>query len=177
MSSDLFGAEVADPRTFGHRESNSGGSDEWLTPRFITDSLGPFDLDPCSPGERRPWDTAAKHYGIEDDGLRQPWEGRVWLNPPYAHTAKWLARLAQHGTGTALLFARTETRAWHDHIWPHATALLFLRGRLRFCYLNGKPADAAGAPSALIAYGQHDAHRLADCGIPGAYVDLERKAA
>lgn len=29
------------------RVSNS--SDEWYTPRFIIDSLGRFDLDPCAP--------------------------------------------------------------------------------------------------------------------------------
>ena len=41
------------------------GNDEWLTPRYITDTLGPFDLDPCSPGDRRPWDTATYHLDIE----------------------------------------------------------------------------------------------------------------
>lgn len=38
MTADLFGVEHADPRGFGSLESNSGGSDEWLTPRYITDS-------------------------------------------------------------------------------------------------------------------------------------------
>lgn len=28
----------------------------------------------------RPWDTAAKHYHVHDDGLAQPWHGRVWLS-------------------------------------------------------------------------------------------------
>lgn len=172
MSTDLFGFEHADPRGFGGVESNSGGSDEWLTPRYITDALGPFDLDPCSPGERRPWDTAAKHYGIEDDGLRQEWHGRVWLNPPYSKTGAWMARLADHGQGTALLFARTETRLWHEHIWPRATALLFIKGRIRFCHLNGKPADAAAAPSVLIAYGWQDSFSLQVADIPGAFVRL-----
>jgi hypothetical protein len=169
---DLFGTEHADRRSIGSHESAVGGSDEWLTPPSLIAALGSFDLDPCSPGDRRPWDTATKHYALEDDGLRQPWEGRVWLNPPYAHSARWLHRLAEHGHGTALIFARTETRLWFDHIWPKASGLLFLKGRIRFCYVTGKPAQSAGAPSVLVAYGIQDADVLASKPLPGAFVRL-----
>ena len=57
------------------------GKDEWLTPPELVSALGKFDLDPCSP-INRPWDTAKKHYTILDDGLTQPWDGKVWCNPP-----------------------------------------------------------------------------------------------
>ena len=56
--------------------------DEWLTPPEILRPLGAFDLDPCAP-IMRPWDTAAKHLNVNDDGLSQPWHGRVWCNPPF----------------------------------------------------------------------------------------------
>jgi len=80
--------------------TNISNEDEWLTPKYITDALGRFDLDPCSPAERRPWDTATRHIGIPDDGLAMPWEGRVWCNPPYGReTFKWLSKLAEHGQG------------------------------------------------------------------------------
>ena len=62
-------------------DTNGANSDEWLTPPDIIRALGPFDLDPCSPGVR-PWDMATKHYTVADDGLYRPWVGRVWLNPP-----------------------------------------------------------------------------------------------
>lgn len=177
MSADLFGVEHSTRGAMGSHQSASGGADEWLTPPDLIASLGPFDLDPCSPIDR-PWDTAAKHYTIADDGLRREWSGRVWMNPPYAHAAKWLARLADHGTGTALVFARTETRLWFDHVWPHASGLLFLRGRLHFHYVNGRRAHAnSGAPSVLVAYGPADAAVLASKPLPGHYVDLERMAA
>jgi hypothetical protein len=143
----------------------------------VLTALGPFDLDPCSPGDRRPWDTAAEHYSAEQDGLRQPWRGRVWLNPPYSDAQRWVRRLADHGCGTALIFARTETRMWHEHIWPKASGLLFLRGRLRFCYVTGKPAGTAAAPSVLVAYGERDAAVLAEEPIVGKYVALERVTA
>ena len=170
---DLFGQEHARPSAIGSHESHSGGTDEWLTPPDLIAALGPFDLDPCSPGDRRPWDTAAKHYSLVDDGLRQPWHGRVWLNPPYSQVGKWLNRLAEHGQGTALIFARTETALWFEHVWPKASGLLFLRGRLSFHFVSGKRAAAnSGAPSALVAYGERDADILAAKPWPGHFVPL-----
>lgn len=160
----------------GSHQSANAITDVWLTPPWILEALGPFDLDPCSPLDR-PWDTAAKHYTIEDDGLAQQWKGSVWMNPPYgAAAATWLERLAQHGNGIALVFARTETRMFFKHVWPHATALLFIEGRLHFHYPDGTRAKAnSGAPSVLIAYGDQMAERLANSGIAGAFVD-QRKA-
>lgn len=145
----------------GHERGFRGVSDEWLTPKFILDALGPFDLDPCA-SVVRPWPTAGTHYTIEDDGFARPWAGRVWLNPPYGpETARWLGRLADHGQGTALIFARTETRYFFDYVWPRATALLFLKGRINFCHTDGTPgAVNSGAPSVLVAYGTNDAVRL-----------------
>jgi hypothetical protein len=155
--------------------------DEWLTPPHILAALGPFDLDPCSPIVR-PADTAARHLTIEDDGLSQPWAGRVWMNPPYgAEAARWLRKLADHGNGIALVFARTETAAWVAEVWAKADAILFIAGRLHFHHVDGSRAAAnSGAPSALIAYGCSNADVLASCGLPGAFVRLraaERMAA
>lgn len=177
MSHDLFGNEVRAPSAIGSHESSVGGTDQWLTPPWLLNALGPFDLDPCAPIVR-PWPTAAKHYTIEDDGLRQPWEGRVWCNPPYSTAGRWMHRLAEHSTGTALLFARTETALWFDHIWPRATALLFLRGRLKFHLSDGKEARfGAGAPSVLIAYGTADADILRGVDLAGRFVSLKEAAA
>lgn len=145
----------------------------WLTPYSIVEPLGAFDLDPAgAPGHT----LAARTYQLDDgeDGLTLPWFGRVWLNPPYGRYAEpFLRRLVEHGTGTALLFARTETASFQKYVWDAATAVLFLRGRLTFLHASGVPADHnAGAPSVLVAYGDQDAHRLRCSGIPGRYLDL-----
>jgi hypothetical protein len=157
----------------GSHQSASAITDVWLTPPHIVAALGPFDLDPCSPLDR-PWDTAAKHYTIEDDGLSFEWEGRVWMNPPYgAAAATWLERLAKHGDGIALVFARTETRMFFDWVWPYASALLFIEGRLHFHRPDGTRAKAnSGAPSVLIAYGHEAAQRLVNSDIPGARIEI-----
>lgn len=149
-------------------------NDEWLTPPDLVASLGPFDLDPCSPGDRRPWDTARVHYGLPQDGLALPWFGRVWLNPPYGREADaWLAKLVGHGDGVALIFARTETEMFFAHVWQKADAVLFLRGRLHFHYVDGRRADAnAGAPSVLAAYGPNNVAALRRIASEGQFIRL-----
>lgn len=158
----------------GSHQSAAMQRDEWLTPPHVLAALGAFDLDPCSP-RVRPWPTASNHYTVNDNGLAKPWAGRVWMNPPYGtETARWMERLADHGQGTALIFARTETATFFPWVWEHATALLFLKGRLHFHFVDGSRAPAnAGAPSVLIAYGRRDADVLKGCGLPGRFVQLE----
>jgi hypothetical protein len=147
------------------------GKDEWLTPKYITDALAPFDLDP-SASIVRPWEIAAKCYTIEDNGLFKPWDGFVWNNPPYGNeTQKWFRRMAEHNNGISLTFARTETRMFFDSVWGKASAMLFLKRRIAFCDTTGKPASGAGAPSVLIAYGAVAAERLRQSKLEGALVE------
>lgn len=152
-------------------------NDEWLTPPEIVQALGPFDLDPCAPVVR-PWPTAAQHFTIEDDGLSQPWKGRVWLNPPYSTQARaWLRKLAEHGDGIALTFARTETSWFVETIWEKADALLFIAGRIYFHRVDGTRAAAnSGAPSVLAAYGRQNVAALYASGISGYIVPIGRAA-
>lgn len=158
----------------GHTLAGNGAFDTWLTPPSVLLPLGEFDLDPCAAPSPRPWSTAKRHIELPDDGLIAAWTGRVWLNPPYGDkTAAWMARLAAHGRGTALIFARTETECWHRWIWPYAFVVLFLAGRLNFYLPDGTRASGnAGGPSALIAYGNEDGEVLRSCGISGAVVRL-----
>lgn len=157
----------------GHQRAYKGFTDEWLTPPGIIASLGQFDLDPCSP-VNRPWPTAARHLTVADDGLTAPWDGRVWLNPPYGpQTGRWLERLADHGTGIALVFARTETEMFFRFVWARASAVLFLKGRLHFHNVSGVRASFnSGAPSVLVAYGASDAATLSGVPVPGKFVAL-----
>lgn len=180
----------------GGHQSAAMLKDEWLTPPHVLNALGgadSFDLDPCAPIVR-PWPTAQLHYTIADNGLLKPWHGRGWFNPPYGGpeiVGPWMRRIAGHGCGTALIFARTETDLFFETVWESATAVLFLRGRLFFHVAvdtwferKGKPdifvaaggrAPAnGGAPSVLIAYGDRDAEILRDCGLPGKFILLKQ---
>jgi hypothetical protein len=153
----------------GSHQSARAVTTTWLTPPHILEALGPFDLDPCAHPE---WPTANERICLPDDGLALAWYGRVWLNPPYSAAAwVWLSKLAEHGTGTALVFARTETAGFVKEVWGKASALLFLHGRLYFHHGDGTKAAAnSGAPSVLVAYGAADAERLRTSGLAGTYV-------
>lgn len=151
-------------------------NDDWMTPRHILDALGKFDLDPATP-INRPWDTADRHFSSIDDGLAQNWSGRVWLNPPYSKPEPWLRRLADHGNGVALVFARTDTRWFAEQVWARADALLFIRSRLAFVRADLEKSAGghnAAAPSVLVAYGKRNVTKLRSCGIGGAFVPILR---
>lgn len=152
---------------------NAGRSNEWYTPPEVFDALGlRFDLDPCSPPlPDADWIPADRRISLPDDGLSAEWQGRVWLNPPYGREAgAWLRRLADHGNGIALVFARTDVRWWHATV-PTADAVCFVEGRLTFLRPAGSPPAPgnSGGPSALIAWGEECAAALMRSGLGITY--------
>lgn len=141
--------------------THEGNTNTWFTPKSFIDTLGPFDLDPCTQSGR-PFDTAKLHYchDLGEDGLATPWNGRVWLNPPYGKsTGIWLDRLAAHGDGIALVFARTDSE-WAQSILDKCDGVNFLNGRVRFIPENGGKSTNAGTGSMLIAFGKHNANAI-----------------
>jgi uncharacterized cupin superfamily protein len=133
---------------------------DWVTPRWIIDGLGPFDLDPCC-CKKMPWRTARRMWTTR--GLDRWWQGTVWCNPPYGNeTWKWVERLARHGDGMALVAARTCTVGFHRWVFAEALAILFLRGRVFFHLPDGSRYDSSsGHASVIAAYGEGAARRLA----------------
>jgi hypothetical protein len=164
--------------------TSSAGLQEWYTPPGIFQALGlVFDLDPCAPPGGLPWIPAKRSYSLLDDGLAQPWRGRVWLNPPYgSRTPLWLQRLAEHGDGIALVFTRTDTGWFHRWVAPRADAVCFIRRQIKFVKgsaasagdlfddpvagaVEGQAKASAGAASMLVAYGDDNAAALVRSGL------------
>ena len=146
---------------------------EWLSPPELVIKLGKFDLDPCSP-INAPFLHAKNNYTIADDGLSKDWFGRVYLNPPYGRGMElWMEKLKNHGNGIALIYARTDTRYFFEHIWNDANGILFVKGRIRFYDIFGIQSGSPVAPSVLIAYGNENALALKNSGIEGRYLDLK----
>lgn len=162
--------------TLGSHQKTVGASQVHITPRHILEPLGVFDLDPCA-ADPRPWDCARINLTTADDGLASAWPPgvRVWLNPPFdrRQVGRWLAKMAAHGRGIALLHARTET-AWFQAAWQSASAILFLSQRIVFRKPDGSPQTTkaglvanSGAPPVLIAWGGRDVEALSQSGLPG----------
>ena len=145
----------------GDPGSHKGVTNTWYTPKYILDSLGEFDLDPCS-NSTRPFNTARYHVSHDKgvDGLDREWFGRVWCNPPYGKfTGEWLSRLAEHGNGVALVFSRTETR-WAQEALERADAVNFIKGRIAFGREDGERGGTANNGSMLLAYGKANVESL-----------------
>jgi phage N-6-adenine-methyltransferase len=133
----------------------SSATPEWPTPQSLVDQLaaefGPFDLDPAATAENA---KAPMFYTADDDGLAQPWKGRVWLNPPYGRMIPhWMAKAAAEvSSGRAELVcclppARVDTRWWRDAA-AAASLVRILPGRVKF---GEQPAPF---PSAVIVFGE-----------------------
>ena len=144
-------------------------SDEWYTPPAVFIELGifDFDLDAATVPGGLPWIPATRHYSVEEDGLASPWQGLVWLNPPYSAPTPWVEKMARHGNGVALLPADTSTRLWHEIIVPTARSYCFLRGRLRFIKADAETAKTTSArfPAVLVGWGDQAAEAVVNCGL------------
>lgn len=141
-----------------HRLRRASGSAEWYTPphilNLVIELFGEIDLDPAS-NEGEPWVAARQHFTREDDGLSEPWSGRVYLNPPWdvhGSPARWVTKLAdEYEAGRVteaicLLPARVNT-AWMQRLAPYPRC--FVKGRLRF----GDATGDAPFPVVLIYLG------------------------
>jgi phage N-6-adenine-methyltransferase len=125
---------------------------EWETPQAFFDALHTefgFTLDVAA----QPHNAKCERYCMpQDDGLRQPWEGVCWMNPPYGKDLDiWVAKAytsAQAGaTVVCLLSARTDTRWWHMFV-TQASEVHFVQGRLTF----GGATNRAPFPKVVVGF-------------------------
>lgn len=151
-------------------------NDEWYTPKEIIRSLGEFDLDPATSLDAYRLNKSAKNFfTADDDGLKQKWFGRVWLNPPYSNplAQHFLTKMAKHNRGIALVFAKVEAKWFHDTVLSHATAIKFLYDRVKFYRADGTQGNQPRNGSMLIAYGKEDAHILLQNTLKGKFIFIQ----
>jgi phage N-6-adenine-methyltransferase len=144
-----------------HVTANSG-ENEWYTPPDIIeaarDVMGGIDLDPASCELAQSNVKAKRFYTVDDDGLSKEWTGRVWLNPPYSKdligpfALKVVNESARLQHAVVLVNNATDT-AWFHDLASVASAVCFLRGRVRFLDRTGKPANTPVQGQAVIYVG------------------------
>ena len=150
-------------------------NDEWYTPKEIIRSLGEFDLDPAtSPEAYRQNHSARCFYTAKENGLKQSWAGRIWLNPPYSNplAQQFLLRMAEHNNGIALVFSKIEAKWFHDIVFSHATAIKFLYNRIQFYRPDGTKGMQPRNGSMLVAYGKENADILLNNTLKGTFMFL-----
>ena len=133
----------------------SSATDNWSTPQDFFDKLNDefhFTLDVCADENNH---KCEHYYTKEIDGLRRPWIGTIWCNPPYGRKiGEWVRRayIFSHISSTTvvmLLPARTDTRWFHDYIYNKSnTEIRFIKGRLKF----GGCKNSAPFPSMVVIF-------------------------
>lgn len=119
--------------------------------------LGGFDLDPASCDEANEIVKADKFFTAEDDGLKQQWDGRVWLNPPYGRMAgafiEKLAGEVNAGRVTdaiTLVNAHCTDTTWFQRLWDGL--LCFTDHRINFYGDDKRKGSTHG--SVFVYFGQ-----------------------
>ena len=122
-------------------------SDHWSTPVDVLAQLerdfGSFDLDPCATSQTA---KAPQFFTRRENGLRQYWHGKVFLNPPYSDPQPWLekaieeTRAGRAALVVALLPSDVSTGWFHELVKDRAE-IRFWRGRIRFIGWKGTPID------------------------------------
>jgi hypothetical protein len=124
---------------------DSDAPTEWYTPPKYVEMakkvLGEIDLDPASNAVAQKWIKAGKHFTIDDNGLIQPWFGRVWCNPPYGRQVnRWLEKaLASYESGevdAAILLLNRTGAFWYKQLKKKVTAICEVDTRIAFLDAN-----------------------------------------
>jgi hypothetical protein len=160
----MQGPEAADAITLSPVRFGSGVF-EWYTPPEVIDRvravLGLIDLDPASCDAAQQVVGATTYYTVADDGLRQPWTGRVFCNPPYKtpEIARFIGKLvaeldADHITEAILLVNATTETDWFQFVAPRATLICFPDGRLHFTSATHTGTSSCYG-QALLYFGPH----------------------
>lgn len=132
----------------GRKQVFSTGKDDWATPEWLFQLLHArfeytIDLAASKENAKLP-----RYFTEEDNSLKKSWDTeRGFCNPPYSlapefiekayieNVQNWMrwgrdSSCAEHTS--LLLPARTSNKEWGKYIFPHATELIFIEGRVVF---------------------------------------------
>jgi phage N-6-adenine-methyltransferase len=131
----------------------SSASDEWETPQDLFNELNAKYHLTLDVAASRTNAKCNQYFSAQQDGLKQKWIGRCWMNPPYGRQiGKWIQKAYEESRNNAeivvcLLPSRTDTKWFHDYILPYAE-IHFIRGRLKFGGCN----NSAPFPSLIAIF-------------------------
>lgn len=134
----------------------SSSNQEWRTPIELykkLDDIFHFTIDLAASD----WKLCQRYYTKLNDCLQMDWKNEIgFLNPPYSREqGKFIRKAAEEGmeecTVVCLIPARPDTQLWQDVIFKKASAIVFIKGRIKF--EDGETSNSAPFPSALVIFG------------------------
>lgn len=139
---------------------------EWYTPSWIIErarmTMGGIELDPASSDVAQTTVNATRYYTVEQDGYGKPWAGRVFLNPPFDDTPRWVRRLgAAYADGDVsqaiLLVNSAPGYCWWEAMYRIYPVCL-LRERVAFVRPDGTSGGTAKKGTTIAYMGPEHAH-------------------
>lgn len=106
--------------------------DRGTDPAFIAsleERFGHFTLDVAAAPHNA---KAPMFYTREDDGLEQPWYGRVWCNPPYSDCGSWVEKAWHEWEHRPRTVMTVQYRLWANsrHLRPELIVMLLPANRV-----------------------------------------------
>lgn len=141
--------EALNPTHVGH----NSGDNEWYTPPEFIDAarkaMGSITCDPASSDIANKTVKADVYFTAEQDGLKQKWNGNVWMNPPYSTSligqfSKAISEKFVSGevSEACILVNNATETAWFQEMIPVCSAICLVKTRVKFLDPEGNP----GAP-------------------------------
>ena len=149
------------------------GSERWETPDSLFKALDAefgFDLDAAADEQNS---KVQRYITREENALSVDWSERgstVWLNPPYGRDIPlWMSKAYEESrkgvTVVVLIFARTDTRWWHDYA-SKADEIRFIRGRIHFKRADGHTGPSTAPSSVLVFSGGDEPPKVSHVELP-----------
>jgi hypothetical protein len=144
--------------TVAHVGQNTGDN-EWYTPKKIVEAarlvMGGIDLDPATSNEAQKIVQANEFYTSQTGhALTSPWQGRVFLNPPYAQPlcSQFITKLiSEKGVTQAVVLVNNATETqWGQALLQWCNVACFPTGRVKFWHPDKTAAPLQGQ---MICYG------------------------
>jgi len=158
-----------------------GATDEWYTPPYVFEALGcRFDLDVAHPGlPRAAWVPADDL--LTTGALERPWEGFVWMNPPFGARngiVPWLEKFVMHHDGIALTPDRTSAPWWQEYA-EKMDLILFVSPKIKFIDADGAAGPSPAQGTTLMALGDQACwalRRAAAVGLGSLFQPIKQAA-
>ncbi len=144
-----------------------GGSkdDEYFTPakyvEIVRAVLGEIDLDPASCPEAQAIVKATRYFTKDDDGLKQEWHGRVFLNPPFSRPLfKLFVQKLIHEyrvgrvTEAIMLTFNNTSAAWFQEAASGASAICFTNTNISFIHKTKGQMGRSAIGQAFLYFGK-----------------------
>tara|TARA_R100001244_G_C5127254_1_gene124920 strand:- start:88 stop:531 length:444 start_codon:yes stop_codon:yes gene_type:complete len=114
----------------------------WKTPKLLYKALDNefhFTFDPC-PNK------------ADFDGLNIGWKNSNFANPPFSNQKDWIKKAYEESLKgkicVLLLPARPDTKIFHEIIFPYASQIRFIKGRLHY----DEAKNSALFPSMIVVF-------------------------